>query len=278
MKKFLGVLGSILLVFGSIEFANSTVIGAEDYTKNWFFETAKAKEHSSNTLRHSNIKRRSNIKQKHTNGKKQNKKVASYATSNVVTNGNFTNGLSGWTINNPSSLPFGITAVDIDGPGGPLTSSDAFFVKTGGDFGTSPVSLIQSIKLVTGGTYTLFANIAASYFPLDDFMNNRSAGVITVTLDGKTIDSWDFGEIARNTFEYADLSASFVAAASGILDINFFRPFEVDINSPTNYLDNISLALNNGTGAPVPEPATVLLLGIGLLGLAGYSKKKFKKR
>ena len=110
MKKFLGVLGSILLVFGSIEFANSTVIGAEDYTKNWFFETAKAKEHSSNTLR------RSNIKQKHTNGKKQNKNVASYATSNVVTNGNFTNGLSGWAINNPSRLPFGITAVDIDGP------------------------------------------------------------------------------------------------------------------------------------------------------------------
>jgi hypothetical protein len=271
MKKFLGVLGSILLVFGSIEFANSTVIGAEDYTKNWFFETAKVKEHSSNTLR------RSNIKQKHTNRKKQNKNVASYATSNVVTNGNFTNGLSGWAINNPSSLPFGITAVDIDGPG-PLTSSDAFFVKTGGDFGTNPVSIIQSIKLVAGGTYTLFANIAASYFPVSSDMNNLSGGVITVTLDGKTIDSFDFGEIARNTFEYADLSASFVAAASGILDINFFRPFGVDINSPTNYLDNISLALNSGTGAPVPEPATVLLLGAGLLGLAGYSKKKFKKR
>jgi hypothetical protein len=229
MKKFLGVLGSILLVFGSIEFANSTVIGAEDYTKNWFFETAKVKEHSSNALR------RSNIKQKHTNGKKQNKNVASYATSNVVTNGNFTNGLSGWAINNPSSLPFGITAVDIDGPG-PLTSSDAFFVKTGGDFGTSPVSLIQSIKLVTGGTYTLFANIAASYSPRDDHINNLSGGVITVTLDGKIIDSFDFGIIARNTFVYADLSASFVAAASGILDINFFRPFGVDINSPTNYL------------------------------------------
>ena len=269
MKKFLGVLGSILLVFGSIEFANSTVIGAEDYTKNWFFETAKVKEHSSNALR------RSNIKQKHTNGKKQNETVASYATSNVVTNGNFTNGLSAWSINNPSSLPFGITAVDIDGPGA-LTSSDAFFVKTGGGFGTSPVSIIQSIKLVTGGAYTLFANIAASYFPLDGSMNNLSGGVITVTLDGKTIDSWDFGEIARNTFEYADLSASFVAAASGILDLNFFRPYGVDINSPTNYLDNISLALNNGTGAPVPEPATVLLLGIGLVGLVGCCKKNFK--
>jgi hypothetical protein len=271
MKKFLGVLGSILLlVFGSIEFANSTVIGADDYTKNWFFETAKVKEHSSNALR------RSNIKKKHTKGKKQNKNVATCATPNVVTNGNFTNELAAWTINNPSSLPFGITAVDIDGPG-PLTSSDAFFVQTGGGFGTSPVNIFQSIKLLTGGAYTLFANIAASYFPVSSDINNLAGGVVTVTLDGKTVDSWDFGGIARNTFEYASLSASFVASSSGILGINFFREFKIDPNSPINYLDNVSLVLNNGGSVPVPEPTTVLLLGVGLLGLAGYSKKKFKK-
>ncbi|MEA3241376.1 MAG: PEP-CTERM sorting domain-containing protein, partial [Pseudomonadota bacterium] len=29
--------------------------------------------------------------------------------------------------------------------------------------------------------------------------------------------------------------------------------------------------------APVPEPSTILLMGIGLLGLVGYSRKRSKK-
>ena len=50
----------------------------------------------------------------------------------------------------------------------------------------------------------------------------------------------------------------------------------IGINSMA--FDKASITLGEGNVAPVPEPATLLLFGAGLAGLAGFSRKKFRKR
>lgn len=94
------------------------------------------------------------------------------------------------------------------------------------------------------------------------FATNPTNTTFSALINGSVIESFTIA----TTFDS-------INAYHGFTDI-LFDEISVNVSNISSLIDNIQL----GTTAPVPEPTTMLLLGTGLVGVAGAARKKKKNQ
>lgn len=168
--------------------------------------------------------------------------TTSASALNLVENGGFESGdFSGWLRNGAFMYVTG---------NHPLSGAFAADLGTAGTLG----SLSQTVMTMPGYEYELRFDLANSGGLTNEFY---------ALVNGTTL----FSLVNGGNTPYATVSGVFTAGATPT-EITFLERNDVGAFS----MDNVSVDL-----APVPEPSTLLLLGIGLLG-AGFLRKRMQRR
>ncbi len=145
------------------------------------------------------------------------------AAAQSFTNGNFSSGLSGWTVVNTSNgtgAPGTTTSVDIDGPG-PLPPSSAATYQVGQAVFQSGVQqgiqMSQSVSLQAGVTYAVDLDWSAQKF---SGTGASDGGNFSVVANGAMIAQAFAGTTSPTSPRYGHISGSFTPSVSGPVSIS----------------------------------------------------------
>lgn len=194
--------------------------------------------------------------------------AAQAGATNLIQNGSFQNNdFSNWTIGTTSNGTWGTGFPVVAGwPLGGMNAAQGEVGEVNFD-GTQQGGTLTQTFQSTGGAATESLLWAAT----DPFGGNADGGQFTMILNGTIIAQIDSGGINQGQTLNGMLSASVpLLAGTNTLEIDVTRRFiTLPNDTPFQFVTAIDV---EGNG--VPEPGSLVLMGSGVLGLAGVLRRK----
>jgi len=163
--------------------------------------------------------------------------------------------------------PYAEVSITVNGPSNQATVTvnrdGTYLIGDGGSFDLSLKSP------ATAGSFSWTGGNATTAFSTGNPGNISEFGFFNLTIDDfdgftRAVESLTF-TLTKVSGTWASASDVLIANSDGyLIAAHIFPPGGID----TGFA---------GNGTPIPEPTTMLLLGSGLLGLAGFVRRRFKK-